>query len=98
MIYSAPEPTPRMKGDQYVKHVDALRARFTIRIEAKSYSSSYEECTKVEKALLQYLTSILSKDKWCMQEPTGFVGLYYFWFMDKEDALAFALKFGGRVA
>jgi hypothetical protein len=81
----------------YIEYVESLRQEFSIRIEVRSNNSEYHACTKLENDLKNYLDNILSKDKWSMQQPTGFVGLYYFWFMDKQDALAFALKFGGRV-
>lgn len=97
-MYSKAEPSPKMNGDQYVKHVESLRSRFSLRIEVRIRDVDFFVVSRAEKALLDYLDSVLTSDMWRMQEPTGFRGLYYFWFMEKEDALAFSLKFGGKVA
>ena len=88
--------SPTYTGD-YIKYVESLRAKFTVRIEIRSPDRDLIVCSEMEKNLQKYLKGILPDNTWCMQQPTGFVGLYYFWFMYREDAVAFALKFNGKV-
>jgi hypothetical protein len=79
----------------YAHYVDHLREQFTIRIEVKGKfvpDTRYQLLKDIELYLNR-----LEKDNYTMQAHTGYVGLHYVWFMHKEDALAFMLKFNGKV-
>ena len=90
------------KKDSYVNYVNSLRAHFTIRVEVKreinqSVSTLKAEHTAIRNELKAFLSEILNIENYHIQEDSGYHGWFYTWFMDKEDALAFALKFGGKV-
>lgn len=79
--------------DNYPHYVDLLRIQFTIRVEVKS--QDYQELDKLQ--IEQYLLDNVNKEDYHTQRDPGHNSLFYSWFMHEEDALAFALKFGGKV-
>jgi hypothetical protein len=101
MKYSLPI-IPVLKTS-YVSYVNSLRVQFSVRIEVNRISTLTvrgdiaAEHTSLRKELKQYLQSNLAEDSYHIQRDTGYHGLFYTWFMNKEDAVAFALKFNGRV-
>jgi len=79
----------------YARYVDGLREQFTIRIEVRGVFTP-----SLNAQILADIESFLNKLEKCnyaVQTQSGYVGLHYVWFMRKEDALAFMLKFNGKV-
>lgn len=102
MYYTYTAKDLPVKKDSYVSYVDSLRAHFTIRIEVKGDIDRDMDQLRITHAsmrdkLEKYLLEHVNKNNYHMQRDSGYHGLVYTWFMDKEDALAFALKFGGKV-
>lgn len=79
----------------YAQYVNHLREKFTIRIEVKGEFWP-TNTPPIFKDIELYLNK-LEKHNYHMQAHTGYIGLHYVWFMHKEDALAFMLKFNGKV-
>ncbi len=79
----------------FATHVDAMREKFSIRIETRYRSA---EVSDDRKEISAYLGNRLKVGTWEMQPFSGFTGLNYTWFLHKEDALAFMLAFDGRIA
>lgn len=101
MYYNPPVIDLPVKKDSYAIYVNSLRARFTIRIEVNNIVNKGVGTLKIEHLAIrdkleQYLLSNVDKGNYHMQQDAGYHGLFYTWFMDKEDALAFALTFGGK--
>jgi hypothetical protein len=90
---------PLTKSTSYLLYVDNLRKEFAIRIEVKNDIGDYlvESHLKLRAEIMSFLESRLSRNDWEMQKPTGYHGLHYIWFNNKEDALAVILQFGGKV-
>ena len=88
---------PPKSKQSYPEYVDQLRVFYTIRIEIRDKSDTKETHTKMHNKLVAYLKCTLLFSDYEMQKDTGHNGRHYVWFMHKEDALAFALKFGGSV-
>jgi hypothetical protein len=88
------------KKHSFVDYVNSLRSHFTIRAEVnriKDVSVLKMEHLAVRNELEKYLLENVTIDNYHMQKDSGYHGLFYIWFMHKEDALAFMLKFGGKV-
>jgi hypothetical protein len=95
MYYIEPLTTP----NSYSLYVDNLKKEFSIRIEIKNDIGDYleESHFKLRAEITSFLESRLSRNDWEIQNPTGYHGLHYVWFNNKEDAVAVMLQFGGKV-
>ena len=94
MYYQLPQQRSKQA---FVKYVDDLRKIYTIRIEVKDLCSAIEDHQAKRDELDVHLKGTLQLGSWEIQRYTGYKGLHYIWFTHKEDALAVALKFNGRV-
>ncbi len=84
----------------YVNYIDKLREKFTIRIEVRNTelpACDTETHFEFRDALISHLSLSIPVSKWEIQDFTGYKGLHYIWFMEPEDALAFKLRFNGKV-
>ena len=85
----------------YITHVDKLRKVYTIRVEIRPDNVSIE---KTYLMLKNYLDTYTEKYTWEIQYKYGYLPHYrdisdviYCWFMHTDDALAFMLKFNGKI-
>ena len=98
MYYTYPPEDLSIKKINYASYVDSLRAHFIIRIEVFDSEVCGDKIRLqiLKDKLERYLTDNVGKEKYHIQYNKGYVGLLYTWFMDKEDAVAFALTFNGK--
>lgn len=95
------EPVDR-SNDGFVAYVDSLREKFAIRVEVDDRKSvlstitGLKEPPDLDKALRAYLEAQLPKGEYEIQQNNS-SSLHYVWFMHKDDALAFMLKWHGRI-
>lgn len=95
---SQPYKNENLKG--FIKHVDSLREKFTIRVEIKSVARHgllHDDHDEYRKYIISYMNKNVDADKWAIQPFSGYHGLHFVWFSDKADALAVLLKFNGKI-
>ena len=103
MIYNTATGKSITKKSNYPLYVDSLRQKYSVRVEVKNIdqngevSYNIEEYTKFLNTTLDYLENNVDKNYYELQETDNLLSRLFVWFMDKQDATAFALKFGGKV-
>lgn len=96
------QPTRYTRSDDgFVAYVNTLRQKFAIRVEVTDRSilsviTGVIVTTDFGKALKEYLAAHLPESEYEIQRSNS-GSLHYVWFMNKDDALAFMLKWDGRI-